>query len=70
MLTFFDDGFRQQVFAGTGVKPTWTAEAFDDLDADLRQSIARIKAEPSIPVKDFVHGFVYDVTNGKLREIA
>src|SRR6476620_4424123 len=50
MLTFTDDGFKAQIQADTGIKPTWAAEAFTDLDEDVRQSIARIKAEPSIPV--------------------
>ncbi len=69
MLTFTDDEFRAQVLADTGIKPAWAAEAFDDLDVDVRQSLARIQAEPSIPHKDQVRGFVYDVTNGRLREV-
>ena len=69
MLTFTDDSFRAQVLAETGVKPAWAAEAFDDLDTDVRQSIARIQAEPAIPLKDNIRGFVYDVTNGTLREV-
>jgi carbonic anhydrase len=70
MLTFKDDDFRRQVEEDTGVKPTWAAETFDDLDGDVRQSIARIKASPFIPKKDGVRGFVYDVENGSLREVA
>ena len=69
MLTFKDDEFRQSIEAETGVKPTWAAEAFTDLDADVRQNIARIHAEPAIPLKDSVRGFVYDVTTGVLREV-
>ncbi len=69
MLTFTDDAFRQSIAQETGVKPTWAAEAFDDLDTDLRQSIARINAEPAIPHKESVRGFVYDVSNGGLREV-
>ena len=69
MLTFTDDTFRAQVLAETGVKPAWAAEAFDDLDTDVRQSVARIQAEPAIPLKDDIRGFVYDVTNGTLREV-
>jgi carbonic anhydrase len=70
MLTFKDDDFRRQVQDETGVKPEWAAEAFDDLDDDVRQSIARIKASPFIPRKDAVRGFVYDVESGRLREVA
>ena len=69
MLTFRDDDFRRQVQDDTGIKPEWPAEAFDDLDDDVRQSIARIKASPFIPVKDNVRGFVYDVDSGRLREV-
>src|SRR6266496_1978028 len=44
MLTFGDDEFRRQIQDETGVKPEWAAEAFDDVEEDVRQSIARIKA--------------------------
>jgi carbonic anhydrase len=70
MLTFGDDDFRRTVQQETGVKPEWPAEAFDDLDEDVRQSIARIKASPFIPNKDSVRGFVYEVESGRLREVA
>ncbi len=70
MLTFTDDDFRRSIEAETGIKPTWAAEAFTDLDDDVRQNIARIKAEPSIPHKESVRGFVYDVHSGKLREVS
>jgi carbonic anhydrase len=69
MLTFKDDDFRREVHADTGIRPEWAAEAFDDLDEDVRQSIARIKASPFIPKKDTVRGFVYEVETGKLREV-
>ncbi|MDQ3894222.1 MAG: carbonic anhydrase [Actinomycetota bacterium] len=69
MLTFSDDDFRRDCQEETGVKPEWPAEAFDDLDEDVRQSIARIKASPFIPKKDNVRGFVYEVETGRLREV-
>lgn len=69
MLTFQDDAFRQAIASETGVKPTWASESFTDLDADLRQNIARIHAEPAIPHKHSVRGFVYDVATGALREV-
>jgi carbonic anhydrase len=69
MLTFSDDEFRRQVQDDTGIKPEWAAEAFDDLEEDVRQSIARIKSSPFIPRKDSVRGFVYDVRTGRLDEV-
>ena len=70
MLTFGDDDFRRQVQEDTGMKPEWAAEAFDDLEADVRQSIARIKASPFIPSKQNIRGFVYDVQTGRLSEVS
>jgi carbonic anhydrase len=70
MLTFSDDQFRRQVQEETGIKPEWAAEAFDDLEEDVRQSIARIKASPFIPHKESVRGFVYDVKSGSLTEVS
>jgi carbonic anhydrase len=69
MLTFTDDDFKRQVQDDTGIKPEWAAEAFSDLDEDVRQSVARIKSSPFIPRKDSVRGFVYDVHSGELREV-
>jgi carbonic anhydrase len=70
MLTFTDDAFKASIQADTGIKPEWAAEAFDDLDGDVRQSIARIKASPFIPKTDAVRGFVYEVESGRLREVS
>jgi len=70
MLTFTDDEFKASIHAEVGVKPAWAAEAFSDLDADVQQSINRIKQSPFIPHKDSVRGFVFDVATGRLREVA
>ena len=69
MLTFTDDELRRQIQDETGVKPAWAAEAFDDLEEDVRQSIARIEASPFIPRKDKIRGFVYEVETGRVREV-
>jgi carbonic anhydrase len=69
MLTFSDDEFRRSIQQETGIKPEWAAEAFGDVDEDVRQSIARIEASPFIPHKDAIRGFVYEVETGRLREV-
>jgi carbonic anhydrase len=69
MFTFSDEQFRKSIEDEVGIKPEWAAEAFTDVDADVRQCIARIKASPFIPHKDLVRGFVYDVASGRLREV-
>ena len=68
MLTFTDDAFRRAIQLETGIKPEWAAEAFPDIDEDVRQSVARIRASPFIPHKN-VRGFVYQVEDGRLREV-
>lgn len=70
MLTFTDDQFKASIETDTGIKPSWAAEAFADLDSDVRQSIARIKASPFIPHTDQVRGFVFDVATGLLNEVS
>jgi carbonic anhydrase len=69
MLTFTDDQFKASIQQEVGIKPAWAAEAFPDLDEDVRQSIARIKASPFIPHTDDVRGFVFDVATGRLNEV-
>jgi carbonic anhydrase len=69
MLTFGDDEFRRQIQGETGIKPEWAAESFSDVDEDVRQSLARIQANPFVPKKESMRGFVYDVTTGRLREV-
>jgi carbonic anhydrase len=69
MLTFTDDDFKQSILEETGLKPEWAAEAFADLDVDVRQSIKRIKNSPFIPHTDAVRGFIFDVATGLLHEV-
>ena len=69
MLTFTDADLNQQILDETGIKPPFAMEAFADLDADVRQSVARVKTSPYIPHKEEVRGFVYNVKSGQLREV-
>src|SRR5215211_366248 len=69
MLTFSDDELKAQIHAEVGMKPHFSMESFSDLEEDVRQSIARIKASPFISHKESVRGFVYEVETGKLREV-
>jgi len=69
MLRITDDGFKRALEADTGIAPDWSAEAFTDLEEDVRQSKARITASPFIPYKDAIRGFVCDLATGKLNEV-
>jgi len=69
MVTFRDDDVKDQIEADTGLRPSFALEAFPDVEEDVRQSIRRIEANPFIPVKDKIRGFVYDVKTGQLNEV-
>ena len=69
MLTFKDDDVKGKIEAEVGIRPQFALEAFGDLEADVKQSIARIEASPFIPNKSSVRGFVYDVRSGRLNEV-
>jgi carbonic anhydrase len=69
MLTFTDDDFKRSIQVETGLKPAWSAEAFPDLEEDVRQSIKRIVTSPFVPHTDSVRGFVFDVATGRLNEV-
>ncbi|MDQ6878735.1 MAG: carbonic anhydrase [Candidatus Dormibacteraeota bacterium] len=69
MLTFKDDDVKAKIESEVGIKPAFALEAFTNLEDDVKQSIARIKASPFIPNKTSVRGFVYDVKSGRLNEV-
>ena len=70
MLTFRDDEVKDAIEADTGLRPAFALEAFGDLEGDVRQSIGRVRANPFVPHKEAVRGFVYDCASGRLGEVA
>lgn len=69
MVTFTDDAVKAQITADVGIRPHFALEAFPDVHDDVRQSIARLRANPFIPHTDNVRGFVYDVADGTIEEV-
>src|SRR6185436_5101126 len=69
MLTFTDDDFKRSIQEDTGIKPEWAAEAFPDVEEDVRQSLRRIEASPFVTKHESLRGFVFDVATGKLDEV-
>jgi len=69
MQTLSDDGFRAELQQATGTAPAWAIESFGDVDADVRQSILRVRRSPFVLHRDAVRGFVYDVDTHRLREV-
>ena len=64
-----DDGFRVELQEATGVAPTFAIESFSDVEADVRQSILRVRRSDFLPCRESVRGFVYDVDTHRLREV-
>src|ERR1700690_2029822 len=69
MAKLTDDGFRLELRDATGVAPAFAIESFTDVDADVRQSLLRVRRSPFLPHREMVRGFVYDVDSLLLREI-
>jgi carbonic anhydrase len=69
MAKFTDDALKAEIERDTGIRPPWAMEAFTDPDADIVQSVARLKASPFLPHKDKIRGFVFEIATGRLREI-
>lgn len=59
----------QGIESETGIRPSWSSEAFPEPAADVRQGIKRIQANPFIPKTDRVRGFVFDVATGAINEV-
>jgi carbonic anhydrase len=64
-----DDGFRAELQEATGMAPSFAIESFTDVDANVRQSMARVRHSPFLLHRDRVHGLVYDVDTGVLHEV-
>jgi carbonic anhydrase len=69
MQKLTDDGFRAELQEATGVAPAFAIESFADADADVRQSILRVRRSEFVPHRDLVRGFVYDVDTHRLYEV-
>jgi carbonic anhydrase len=70
MSMISDDAFRAELQDATGMAPSFAIESFRDVDADVRQSMARVRNSPFLLHRERVRGLVYDVTTRALREIA
>jgi carbonic anhydrase len=68
LLNLTED-FRHELEEEVGQRPSWAVESFKDLDADVRQSMERVRTSPFLLHRDDVRGFVFDVKTGLLREV-
>jgi carbonic anhydrase len=69
LLGVDDDTFADELEADTGVRPPWRVGGFTDVEADVRQSMERLRSSPFLANTKVIRGFVYDVDTGKLNEV-
>lgn len=65
-----EDSLKNDIEHDTGVRPPWAIEAFVDPYVDVRRSMERLRTSPFVVHKDHIRGFVYDVENGSLLDVA
>lgn len=62
--------FVAELEAETGHRPDWILQRFDSPYDDVAESVRRIRANPFVPYRDHIRGFVYRVDTGELVEVA
>ena len=68
LLGIDEASLRDRLADETGQHLDLAFGSFDDLEASVRASVARLRAHPWItPVP--VHGLIFDVSTGRLREL-
>ncbi|WP_033442519.1 beta-class carbonic anhydrase [Saccharothrix sp. NRRL B-16314] len=64
-----EDDFKDELEQDSGMRPTWSVEAFREVKDSVRGSVNRVRHSPFVPHRDNVRGFVYDVHTGELTEV-
>src|SRR5438270_7104523 len=70
LMTFSDEEFADQLEREAGSRPPWTSGTFQDLEESVRAGVRRAQADPFVPRKDHIRGFVYEVETGRVREVS
>jgi carbonic anhydrase len=55
--------------AADGASPAWQLGAFDDIEAELRSGLARLRSRPELLTREHIRGVIFDSESGTLREI-
>jgi len=63
------DALLDELEAELGKRPAWSVQSFADPFDDVRKSIDRLIASPFVPHGDWISGFVYDVSTGRLHPV-
>lgn len=68
LLRITDDQFAQHLEDHCGQRPDWSAQAFDDLEANVRASVQLLRESPYL-LHPNVRGYIYDVDTEELQPV-
>ncbi|MFY9783110.1 MAG: carbonic anhydrase [Acidimicrobiales bacterium] len=66
--TFDEEALQDGLEKSIGVRPPFRLGAFRDIDEDVRATVATLRESPFVDDSE-IRGFVFDVDDGKLREV-
>ncbi len=69
LLNLDEDEFIAELVADSGMRPSWRPRTFADVDQDVKESVAALRASPYLKGTHDIRGFVFDVATGLLREV-
>ena len=67
--SFEEDALVHDIEASVGERPPFRLGAYRDVEEDVRETVATLKASPFVETTE-IRGFVFDVDDGDLREVS
>jgi carbonic anhydrase len=64
-----EEEFREELREAAGAEPPFEIGSFAEVEAEVRESVRRVRDSAFLPHRDAVRGFVYDVDTHRLREV-
>lgn len=69
LLSLDEAALRDQVRESAAVEIPFELGGFQHTEESVRQGVALLKESPLLTQRDDIHGFVYDVDTGRVREV-
>lgn len=70
LLNLDEDEFVAELTADAGEAPPWRPRTFADVDADVVESVAALRASRYLLGTDDIRGYVFNISTGLLREVS
>lgn len=70
MAALHDSAFRDEIEAEVGDRPSWPELEFsDDTASNVVRALDQLRTCTFLPHRHDIHGFVFDVTTGRLTDV-